>query len=81
VKVLLLILAYYRICDGYILIYDPLVKESIDFIQDKLEILVKQTHLLNILLIANIRFSNVTDIDKLKEVKKLFTVRINNLGK
>ncbi len=72
--------AYYKLCDGFILMYDPLVKESIEFIQDKLEILVKQTHLLNILLIANVRFASITDSNKLKEVKKLFTVIITNLG-
>jgi hypothetical protein len=73
--------AYYKLCDGFILMYDPLVKESIEFIQDKLEILVKQTHLLNILLIANVRFASITDSNKLKEVKKLFTVIMTNLGK
>ena len=73
--------AYYKLCDGFIMIYDPLVKETIEFIQDKLEILVKHTHPHNILLIANIRFANITDSDKLKEVKKLFTVIMTNIGK
>jgi hypothetical protein len=72
VKSRLTYLAYIKLCDGYVLIFDPLIKESIQFIEHKLELLARHTSVLNVLLVANIKFTDHSDVYRLKEVSKNF---------
>jgi hypothetical protein len=72
VKVNYINVAYIKLCDGYVLIFDPLIKESIMYIEDKLDFLTKHADVLNVLLIANVKFANHNDVNKLKQVSKDF---------
>lgn len=74
VKVLifiLIILVYFKICDGFFLIVDPTRIETVYFIEKQIERILKVSSNSNFYLIANVTFSNF-DFEKMKEIKKRF---------
>lgn len=71
IYIYILIIVYYKICDGFFLIFDPLKAESINFIDKQLQSIIKFSSNPNFFLIANMKFLD-SDFDKLKEHHKKF---------
>jgi hypothetical protein len=65
------ILVYFKICDGFILIADPTKTETVLFIEKQIERILKVSSNSNFYLIANITFSNL-NFEKMREIKKKF---------
>jgi hypothetical protein len=63
---------YYKICDGFVLIIDPLRIESIQFIENQIEKIIKNSSNLNFFLIANIKFSKTDDPERIKFIQRKF---------
>ena len=64
-----------NICDCFILIFDPTIKSSIIFIEEKLNEIKKINNNPDILLIGNVRFIDCDDDKIMIEENKMFKVK------
>ncbi len=71
IYILPILIVYFKICDGFFLIFDPTKIESVNFIKKHLDNIIEHSLNQNIFLIANINFLN-KDFNKLQEYQNKF---------